>query len=97
MSQILQSDDKIIKKIMKQLQGDAASAKPNFLAELALNSYKGKKDSQKDFLQSFSEGATFQAYTLDYISKVFPTEFNDIKMDFMPLANKLGISMDELV
>lgn len=96
-TKILQSDDKIIKKIMKQLQGDAASAKPNFLAELALNSYKGKKDSQKDFLQSFSEGATFQAYTLDYISKVFPTEFNDIKMNFMPLANKLGISMDELV
>jgi plasmid replication initiation protein len=95
--QILQSDDKIIKAIMEQLQNDVASIKPSFIAELALSSYKGKKDSQEDFLKNFSEGATFQAYTLDNISKIYPNEFNDIRLGFMPLANKLGISIDELV
>lgn len=95
--QILQSDSKIIKTIMKQLVDDVASSKPSFIAELALSSYKGKKDSQEDFLQNFSEGATFQAYTLDHISKIYPNQFKDIKMGFMPLANKLGISVDELM
>ena len=73
------------------------SDKPTFLAELALNSFKGDKNSKKDFLQNFSEGATFQAYSLDYMSQQYQTEFDKIKMDFLPLANKLGMTIDDLV
>jgi hypothetical protein len=87
----------IIKTIMKQLQADVVSDKPTFLAELALNSFKGDKNSKKDFMQNFSEGATFQAYSLDYMSQKFPTEFDKIKMDFLPLANKLGMAIDYLI
>jgi hypothetical protein len=48
-------------------------------------------------MQNFSEGTTFQAYSLDYMSQQYPTEFDKIKMDFLPLANKLVMTIDDLV
>lgn len=96
-NQTFTTNGQIIKTIMKQLQADVVSDKPTFLAELALNSFKGDKNSKKDFMQNFSEGATFQAYSLDFMSKQFPAEFDKIKMDFLPLANKLGMTIDDLV
>ena len=96
-NQTFTTNGQIIKTIMKQLQADVVSDKPTFLAELALNSFKGDKNSKKDFMQNFSEGATFQAYSLDFMSKQFPAEFDKIKMDFLPLANKLGMTIDDLI
>ncbi|PWK17093.1 replication initiator protein [Arcicella aurantiaca] len=95
--QIIQNNSKFFKIVLKQLQTDTSSEKSNFLAELALENYKGKKDSKEDFLQNFSNGATFQSYALDYISKAFPEDFNKIKVEFLPLADKLGISENELL
>ncbi len=96
-NQIFTTNGQIIKTIIKQLQADVVSDKPTFLAELALNSFKGDKNSKKDFMQNFSEGATFQAYSLDFMSQKYPAEFDKIKMDFLPLANKLGMTINDLV
>ncbi len=96
-NQIFASNAQINVSLMKQLQTDVESDKPSFLAELAFNSFKGDKKSKEDLLLNFAEGATFQAYSLDYIAHQYPTEFNQIKMDFLPLANKLGMTIDDLV
>ena len=98
---LIDSEKGFTQKIMQQLRKENIEEKTEFLAELALGSYKPKNnlesDSKEEFMFNFSAGGSFQSYVLSKIGELYPREFNAIKDEFIPKAKSIGLKEGDLL
>ena len=91
----------LTQKIMQQLRKENIEEKTDFLAELALGSYKPKNnlesDSKEEFMFNFTAGGTFQSYVLEKMGELYPSEFKAIKDEFIPQAKSIGLKEGDLL
>ena len=98
---LIDSENGLTQKIMQQLRKENIEEKTEFLAELALSSYKPQNhiesDSKEEFMFNFIAGGTFQSYVLNKIGELYPKEFNAIKDEFIPQAKSIGLKEGDLL
>lgn len=98
---ILTKESGLSTKILVQLRQENEQEYKPFLSEMALKNYKSnakfEPDSLEEFFYNVDEGGSFASYVFDYLQKEYAQAYQKLKQEFLPKANRVGVTGDELV
>ena len=92
----IEGEPNLHSEILERLRQDYDNESRSIFVELALNSYKTQADisSIEEFIDNFMIGGMFQAYVLENISVKFK-EFQNLKDEYIPRANEVGLKEND--
>jgi plasmid replication initiation protein len=97
---LIHKDITLFHRVMDALRTENEQPSPSILAELALKNYKRddiNPDTLEEFLVNFGIGGIFQSYVLEKINALNTQVFDDLKQEFIPQAQRIGLSVNMLM